>query len=208
MVASGAGGQRGRPRGATAASAKTRQHIIGAAGDVFSETGYDATTFEAIARHAGLSRTLVLYHFHDLPELYLLAVGGPAWAMIEGAIELALVQSTLPGRLATFVAAVMDAESADRSTAALLAVSVWESGTHTEPWWARCDVLARLRSVVGSFVDDAVRQGELHTTCEVPTLVEMLVVIISGMVFYAGYLGAAYSLGAIANRFELLLTAE
>lgn len=42
---------------------RTRETVLRAAADVFDQLGYEATTFEAVAEHAGVAKGGVAYHF-------------------------------------------------------------------------------------------------------------------------------------------------
>ncbi len=52
----------------------TRQRLLEAAGEVFAEGGYRATTVRAICRHAGANIAAVNYHFGDKRALYVAVV--------------------------------------------------------------------------------------------------------------------------------------
>src|ERR1051325_8260157 len=54
---------RGPGRPPAAKAAETRERIIRAAREVFSELGYDAATFQAIAIRAGLTRPAINHYF-------------------------------------------------------------------------------------------------------------------------------------------------
>ena len=54
-------------------------------------------------------------------------------------------------------------------------------------------------------VTEALQSGELTTDTDVATLVEMLVAVMWGMGFYAGYVGGHDELGNIVDKLELLL---
>lgn len=58
----------GRPLAANAH--ETRLRIMDAARSVFSERGYDGTTFQAIAARAGLSRPTINHYFSSKRGLY------------------------------------------------------------------------------------------------------------------------------------------
>jgi len=49
---------------------ETRELILSAAGRIFSENGFHATTVRQITREAGVNLAAVNYHFHDKHELY------------------------------------------------------------------------------------------------------------------------------------------
>src|SRR5262245_45562436 len=60
--------RRGRPPRSDGAD--TRQEILRVARLVFSELGYERTTFQEIATRAGLTRPAVNHYFRDKAELY------------------------------------------------------------------------------------------------------------------------------------------
>jgi TetR/AcrR family transcriptional regulator, regulator of cefoperazone and chloramphenicol sensitivity len=49
---------------------KTRDRILGAAGDEFAEHGFEGATIRAITERAGVNLAAVNYHFRDKSELY------------------------------------------------------------------------------------------------------------------------------------------
>ena len=51
-------------------STDTRELILNAAGRIFAENGFHATTVRQITREAGVNLAAVNYHFHDKQELY------------------------------------------------------------------------------------------------------------------------------------------
>ncbi len=54
-------------------------------------------------------------------------------------------------------------------------------------------------------VREAIGSGELTTDTDVETLVELLVAVMWGMGFYAGYVGSHADLERVIEKFELLL---
>jgi hypothetical protein len=54
-------------------------------------------------------------------------------------------------------------------------------------------------------VNDAIERGELRTDIDIPSIVEMLVAVMWGMGFYAGYVGSHGQLESIVDKLELLL---
>ena len=94
----------------------------------------------------------------------------------------------------------MQADSRDRSAAAFLVTSVLESQRHPELSRDEHNSLKTSRAFVTWAITDAIERGELTTETDVPTLVEMLVAVMWGMGFYAGYVGGHDELGAIVEK--------
>src|ERR1700761_716084 len=61
---------RGPGRPPAAKAAETRERIVRAAREVFSELGYDAATFQAIAIRADLTRPAINHYFASKRLLY------------------------------------------------------------------------------------------------------------------------------------------
>ncbi|OBG85133.1 TetR family transcriptional regulator [Mycobacterium sp. E802] len=196
---------RGPGRPPAAKAAETRERIVHAAREVFSELGYDAATFQAIAIRADLTRPAINHYFSSKRVLYRDVVEQTNAKVIAAGIAKAREASTLLSRLSTFFAAAMDADSADRSAAAFLVTSVLEAQRHPELVSEEHDALRSSREFVRWAVDDAVQRGELSTDTDIPAIVEMLVAVMWGMGFYAGYVGHRDDVAAIVDKFELLL---
>lgn len=176
-----------------------------AAREVFSELGYDAATFQAIAIRADLTRPAINHYFGSKRLLYREVVAQTNTTVIAGGIARAREITTLPGRLSAFFAAAMDADSTDRSAAAFLVTSVLESQRHPDLVSEEHDALRNSREFVQWAVNEAVECGELSTDTDIPAIVEMLVAVMWGMGFYAGYVGNSDELGVIVDKFELLM---
>jgi hypothetical protein len=99
----------------------------------------------------------------------------------------------------------MQAESEDRSAAAFLVTSVMEGQRHPELRSDEHDSMRNSRAFVSWAVNEAIDKGELTTDTDVPQLVEMLVAVMWGMGFYAGFVGNHDELTAVVHKFELLM---
>jgi AcrR family transcriptional regulator len=190
-----------------------------AAREVFSELGYDAATFQAIAIRADLTRPAINHYFASKRLLYREVVEQTNAMVVASGIARAQGQTTLLGRLSAFFAAAMQADSDDRSAAAFLVTSVLEGQRHPELRSDEHDSMRNSRAFVSWAVNDAIEKGELTlekgeltlekgeltTDTDVPQLVEMLVAVMWGMGFYAGYVGSHNELKSIVDKLELLL---
>ncbi len=176
-----------------------------AAREVFSELGYDAATFQAIAIRADLTRPAINHYFASKRALYREVVEKTNEVVVAAGMAKAEAETSLLKRLSAFFSAAMQAESRDRSAAAFLVTSVLESQRHPELSRDEHNSLKASRAFVTWAVADAVARGELTTDTEVESLVEMLVAVMWGMGFYAGYVGGQDELAAIVDKLEMLL---
>ena len=196
---------RGPGRPPAAKAAETRERILHAAREVFSELGYDAATFQAIAIRADLTRPAINHYFASKRLLYREVVEQTNALVVSAGMARAQGQTTVLGRLSAFFSAAMQADSEDRSAAAFLVTSVLESQRHPELIHEEHDTLKNSRAFVSWVVNDAIEKGELTTDTDTPQLVEMLVAVMWGMGFYAGYVGSHNELETIVDKLELLL---
>lgn len=176
-----------------------------AAREVFSELGYDAATFQAIAIRADLTRPAINHYFASKRLLYREVVEQTNMMVFSVGMAKAQGQTSLLGRLSAFFSAAMQADSEDRSAAAFLVTSVLESQRHPELADDEHDALKNSRAFVSWAVNDAIEKGELTTDTDVAALVEMLVAMMWGMGFYAGYVGSHRELESIVDKLEMLL---
>ena len=196
---------RGPGRPPAAKAAETRERILHAAREVFSELGYDAATFQAIAIRADLTRPAINHYFASKRLLYREVVEQTNALVVSAGMARAQGQTTVLGRLSAFFSAAMQADSEDRSAAAFLVTSVLESQRHPELIHEEHDSLKNSRAFVSWVVNDAIEKGELTSDTDAPQLVEMLVAVMWGMGFYAGYVGSHNELETIVDKLELLL---
>lgn len=196
---------RGPGRPPAAKAAETRERILQAAREVFSELGYDAATFQAIAVRSDLTRPAINHYFQSKHLLYREVVEHTNAVVVRAGIEKAKAEPTLLKRLSAFYAVAMQADSKDRSVAAFLVTSVLEAQRHPELSQDEHDPLANSRAFVQWAVSDAIERGELTTDTDIATLVEMLVAVMWGMGFYAGYVGTHDEAAAVVEQLELLM---
>lgn len=172
---------------------------------MFSELGYDAATFQAIAIRADLTRPAINHYFASKRVLWSEVVEQTNSSIVSAGIARAQEQTTLIERLAAFLSVATQADSEDRSAAAFLVTSVLESQRHPELSNDEHDSLKNSRAFVSWAVNDAIARGELSTDTDVEHLVEMLVAVVWGMGFYAGFVADRTELGAVVHKLELLL---
>ncbi len=176
-----------------------------AARGVFSELGYDAATFQAIAIRADLTRPAINHYFANKRVLWREVIDQANATIISAGIDRAHEETALIDRLSAFLAVVMRTDAEDRSAAAFLVTSVLETQRHPELRSDEHDVLKNSRAFVTWAVSDAIERGELSTDTDVGHLVEMLVAVVWGMGFYAGFVGTRQELVSVVGNLELLL---
>jgi AcrR family transcriptional regulator len=197
---------RGPGRPPAAKAAETRERIVQAAREVFSELGYDAATFQAIAIRADLTRPAINHYFASKRVLWSEVVEQTnALVVSAGMSRAAQGETSLVGRLSAFLAVALQADSEDRSAAAFLVTSVLESQRHPELANDEHDSLKASRQFMSWAVNDAIKRGELTTDTDVNHLVEMLVAVMWGMGFYAGFVGNHDELTSVVHKLELLM---
>lgn len=197
---------RGPGRPPAAKAAETRERIVRAAREVFSELGYDAATFQAIAIRADLTRPAINHYFANKRVLYTEVLEQTNAMVVAAGRARAEGQGTFLGRLSAFFVSAVQADTQDRSAAAFLVTSILEAQRHPELSQLEPNALTTAREFVTWAVTDAIERGELTTDTDVPTVVEMLVAVLWGMGFYAGYVGGREELAGVLNRLELLLS--
>jgi AcrR family transcriptional regulator len=177
-----------------------------AARDVFSELGYDAATFQAIAIRADLTRPAINHYFASKRVLYQEVVERTNALVVAAGAERAREAKTLVDRLQAYISAAVQADEKDRSAAAFLVTAVLESQRHPDLSQGQNDSLENSRAFVTWAVNEAIESGELTTSTDVKTLVEMLVAVLWGMGFYAGFVGGGPDdLDRISDQLRLLL---
>lgn len=197
---------RGPGRPPAAKAAETRERILRAAREVFSELGYDAATFQAIAIRADLTRPAINHYFANKRVLYSEVLEQTNATVLAAGRARAEGETTFLKRLTAFFVSAIQADSTDRSAAAFLITSILESQRHPELSSEEHNSLKNSREFVTWAVTDAIARGELTTDTDVETVAEMLVAVMWGMGFYAGYVGSQEELGGVMARLELLLS--
>ena len=95
-----------------------------AAREVFSELGYDAATFQAIAVRADLTRPAINHYFASKRVLWAEVIEQTNTTIVSAGIARARERAGLIDRLSTFLSVTTQAEAEDRSAAAFLVTSV------------------------------------------------------------------------------------
>jgi AcrR family transcriptional regulator len=197
---------RGPGRPPAAKAAETRQRIVRAAREVFSELGYDAATFQQIAARADLTRPAINHYFSSKPVLYREVIKQTNATVVTPTIEKASAENTIMGQLSAFIRIATQVDAEDRSAAAFLVTSILESQRHPELVNTDQDPLQHSRNFVTYAINGAIARGELTTDTDVPSIVELLVAVMWGVGFYAGFVGSHAQLETISGHLEKLFS--
>jgi len=195
---------RGRPRAAN--GAETRERIIHAARQVFSELGYDASTFQAIAERANLTRPAINHYFTNKKDLYGQVLASTNTALFNAGVEAAAGETTLTGTLSAFMTGMMAAHREFDSAAAFLVTSMLEAYRHPELKNDEYAPREDIRAFLNTAVSDAAESGQLAADADAAALVEMLLVLMFGMGFYAGFVGTDDEVTAVLDKLQRLLS--
>lgn len=195
---------RGRPRAAN--GSETRERIVRAARQVFSELGYDAATFQAIAERADLTRPAINHYFANKRALYQEVLMATNAALITSGVTAAAAHTNLVDRLSAFLSGMLLAHREYDSAAAFLVTSMLESQRHPELSQDAYAPREDVRAFVSTAVGDAVAQGQLSPASDPDVLVEMLLVLMFGIGFYAGFVGTDSEVTAVVDKLQRLLS--
>lgn len=195
---------RGRPPGGEAS--QTRERIVCAAIDVFSELGYEAATLQAIADRAELTRPAINHYFSNKRLLYAEVLQRmTAVVVTEGAQRARNASPTLAARIGAFIDSAVQVDRDDSSAAAFMVTAVLDSRRHPELRQLAGDPLEGTRQFLSWAVDDAIASGELAADTDAEAVIEMLVALLWGLGFYAGFVGDHHQLERITGQLGRLL---
>ena len=107
---------------------RTREAVLAAAEDLFSERGFDATPLSAIGERAGIQGSAILYHFASKRELYEAVLDRMFTPMLGEASRELAGDGSLSDRLGA-ITATMVRFAADRPAAARLVLREASAGS-------------------------------------------------------------------------------
>jgi AcrR family transcriptional regulator len=197
-----AGRGRGRPVGSD--SADTRARILRAAREVINERGYEAANFQAIASRAGLSRPTMHYYFRTREQMYDCLIT-EAYSIVCDCIAQAKREDTLLNQLAAFVAAAHRSGFDDRSMLRFVITARLESHRSPSLRDNPGPVVSAVQAFYASMVDDAIARGEIPADTDAGAVVNMLLALLLGMGFFAGFIVDENNMSVIAKQLHRLL---
>lgn len=168
---------------------------------MFGESGYDAATFQEIAVRADLTRPAINHYFPTKTELYREVVRQAHAAVIAGGFQQARNVAAFAGRVEAFLGVALSAQGHDQSVAAFLLNSVLECRRHPELRQDDHDVLHTARDFAEWALREGVANGELRADLDLAVTSELLVAMLCGLGFYAGFVGQQERVPAVAADF-------
>ncbi len=205
MSGDGAKSPRGRGRPVSDGPPTTRQDILRAAREVFSEVGFQGATFREIAARADVTRPAVNHYFKDKAALYSALFDSTQEEVVGVGLARAAAQEALAAQLTAFLAAAVQADSQDRTYARFISSSLLDSVRHPEFQERAQSQLDGVRQFLGQAFDNAVRDGEIAESPDKAAVIEMLIAVMWGMGMYAGYIGSHEQLKSVVAQFTRLL---
>lgn len=196
---------RGPGRPPAAKAAETRKRILRAAREVFSERGYDAATFQAIAIRADLTRPAINHYFANKRVLYWQVLDETNNAVVAASAQRARSETTLTGRVAAFIEGSIEAEIENRTAAAFLITATLESQRHPELSRPGTDSVSTTRAFLSWAINDGIQRGELNADTDAAALTEMLLAVLLGVGFYAGFIGSRHELDPVTDQLKTML---
>ena len=171
---------------------------------MFNEIGHDAATFQEIAARADLTRPAINHHFPNKVVLFQ-QVAEQTTATVAAGIAAAWCEQTFAARIAAFVRAMGQAQAQDRTVSAFLVVSMLESQRHPELLRDGEGALEYTRDFLAAVIRDAKSTGELPA--DAGAVSELLIVMLWGLGFYAGFVADPRQLLAVTDEFLRLVVA-
>jgi len=179
---------------------------VRAAREVFSERGYDAATFQAIAIRADLTRPAINHYFANKRVLYWQVLDETNKAMVAASTQRASSETTLIGRVSAFIESAREAELENHAASAFLIAATLESQRHPELSRPGSDSVNTTRAFLLWAINDGIQSGELDADTNAEALSEMLLAVLLGVGFYAGFVGSRDEFDVITDQLKLLLT--
>jgi TetR/AcrR family transcriptional repressor of uid operon len=195
---------RGPGRPPAAKAAETRKRILRAARAVFSERGYDAATFQAIAIRADLTRPAINHYFSNKRALYRELAKETNALIVTDSVQRARRETTLIARITAFIDATTQADIENRTAAAFLITVALESQRHPELRHEEADSVRDTREFLSWAIDEAITRGELAADTNATAVTETLIAVLLGIGFYAGFV-AKREVDTVIRQLQQLL---
>jgi TetR/AcrR family transcriptional repressor of uid operon len=172
---------------------------------VFSECGYGAATFQAIAIRADLTRPAINHYFANKRVLYWQVLEETTETVIAASAERARREATLVARVIAFLEGTIEAEVKHRTAAAFLITATLEAQRHPELRRPQADPVGATREFLIWAVKEGIDRGELQPDTDAGALAAILHSVLLGVGFYAGYVGTRNAFDNITGQLRQLL---
>jgi TetR/AcrR family transcriptional regulator, repressor for uid operon len=172
---------------------------------VFSERGYDAATFQAIAIRADLTRPAINHYFANKRVLYWQVLDETNSAVVAASVQRARGEATLTGQVSAFIQGAIESEVENPTAAAFLITATLESQRHPELRRPGTDSASTTRAFLLWAINDAIQRGDLDADTDASALTEMLLAVLLGVGFYAGFIGSRHELDPVTDQLQLML---
>jgi TetR/AcrR family transcriptional repressor of uid operon len=196
---------RGPGRPPAAKAAETRKRILRAAREVFSERGYDAATFQAIAVRADLTRPAINHYFANKRVLYWQVLDETNSAVVAASVQRARGETTLTRQVSAFIEGTIDSDIENPTAAAFLITATLESQRHPELRRPGTDSVSTTRAFLLWAINDGIQRGELDADTDASALTELLLAALLGVGFYAGFIASRHELDPVTDQLKLML---
>ena len=107
--------------------------------------------------------------------------------------------------MSAFVEAATQAEIENRSAAAVLITVALESQRHPELGPREADSIRTTREFLSWAINDAIERGELASDTDASALTELLIAVLLGVGFYAGFVASREEFETVTELLQRLL---
>ena len=129
-----------------------------------------------------------------------------AYSIVADCIAQAKREDTLLKQLSTFVAATHASGFADRSMLQFIIAARLEFHRRPSLPGSPGPVVSAIQEFYGSMIEDAIARGEIPGDTDQAAVVNMLLAMVLGMGFYAGFIVDSNNMPAIAKQLHQLMT--
>jgi TetR/AcrR family transcriptional regulator, repressor for uid operon len=175
---------------------------------VFSERGYGAATFQAIAIRADLTRPAINHYFANKRVLYWQVLEETTEAVVRVSTQRARRETTLAGRISAFLDGTVDAEIKNRTASAFLITATLEAQRHPELSRPQSEPAGATREFLLWAINDGIQRGELRPDTDAAALAAVLLSVLLGIGFYAGYVGSRDEFDRLTEQLKQLLASS
>jgi hypothetical protein len=124
---------------------------------------------------------------------------------VAASAQRARQETPLTGRVSAFIEGAAEAEVQNQAASAFLIAATLESQRHPDLSRPGSDSVNTTRAFLLWAINDGIQSGELSQDTNAVALTEMLLAVLLGVGFYAGFVGSRDEFDAITDQLKLLL---